>query len=329
MSRPAYELAHCVVCGHTDARVVATHDDILDEVEQLWAFRGRRLRADTPPARLIDRVAFSQDPPFRVVECRECGLVYRNPAERPRALEATYTRESPSADTLRALHAAQSRAFATSARRVRERTARGATGLEVGSYAGAFLAAARSAGLAFQGLDINADVNAFVRSLGFTVHDGSLDAFHPATPFDAVVILNTFDQLAEPRAALAAARRLVRPGGVLTIRVPNGALYAALRDAVRDGRGLRRALARQVLAQNNLLTFPYRWGFTAGSLRRLVEACGFDVEAVYGDVLPRTSDEWTPWWARLEESLTKGLLGVVSRGSLALAPWLELYAVCS
>src|SRR5207247_4753601 len=66
------------------------------------------------------------------------------------ALEAIYAAQTPARATLAALHAAQWHAFAASARRVRAMTARGATGLEVGSYAGAFLEAARAAGLAFQ-----------------------------------------------------------------------------------------------------------------------------------------------------------------------------------
>ena len=47
----------------------------------------------TPPSRLVDRVAFSQAPPWRVVRCKRCGLVYRNPAESRDAVRATYAGE--------------------------------------------------------------------------------------------------------------------------------------------------------------------------------------------------------------------------------------------
>ena len=51
------------------------------EVETLWEYHGRRLRPETPPEHLMDRVAFSQRPPVRVVRCNTCGFVYRNPIE--------------------------------------------------------------------------------------------------------------------------------------------------------------------------------------------------------------------------------------------------------
>jgi SAM-dependent methyltransferase len=95
----------------------------------------------------------------------------------------------------------------------------GAQVLEVGSYVGAFLAAARDQGLNATGVDINPPVNAFARSLGFRVDDGELESV-VAEPVDAVVVWNTFDQLSDPRAVVVEARKRLRAGGLLAIRVP-------------------------------------------------------------------------------------------------------------
>src|SRR5215216_4571786 len=65
----AYELARCPVCNGADSHEIAGADDVRDEMEALWAFHTRRLREDTPPERLTDRVAFSQAPPLRLVQC--------------------------------------------------------------------------------------------------------------------------------------------------------------------------------------------------------------------------------------------------------------------
>ena len=78
----SYELARCAVCGSADARQLASAEEMRTEVEALWAFHSRRLRPDIPPVHLMDRVAFSQHAPLRVVRCVDCGLVYRNPTER-------------------------------------------------------------------------------------------------------------------------------------------------------------------------------------------------------------------------------------------------------
>ena len=80
-----------------------------------------------------------------------------------------------------------------------------------------------------------------------------------------------------------------------------------------------------MFAHNNLLTFPYRWGFTPGSIRRLLESVGLRPIETVGDVLVPISDEWTRPWARLEERLLKWSLRRSRRGPEGL-PWFEVYA---
>lgn len=327
MPNPSYEPSRCIVCGHADADVVADHDDIRAEVEALWAYHARRLRPETPPSHLTDRVAFSEHVPLRLVRCRECGLVYRNPVERARELAEIYARDAPSFAVLRSLHEAQAPALRTQARALRRLLKPGRSGLEVGSYVGAFLAAAREEDLRFEGLDINAEVNAFARTLGFTVHDGELTSFETDRTFDAVAIWNTFDQLADPRAAVNAAARLLRPGGILAVRVPNGEFYVALRRRFARGTRVERAAARGLLALNNLLTFPYRYGFTRRALTRLLQEQGFRVDRVHGDVLVPTADAWTRPWARAEERLIKRSMAlIVGLDGAHWAPWLDVFA---
>src|SRR5205823_1667002 len=100
--------------------------------------------------------------------------------------------------------------------------------------------------------------------------------------------------------SVVAAARLLALGGVLVLRVPNGGLYARMRRRWRRGGGAGR-VAKAVLAQNNLLTFPYRWGFTPPSLMRLIEGAGLTIRGIRGDVLVPIADEWTKRWARVEE----------------------------
>ena len=318
MTEISYEPGRCAVCGHTDSMIVAEQDDLRAEVEWLWQYHQRRLRPDTPPEHLVDRVAFSEHPPLRLVRCRECGLVYRNPVERRHELREIYARATPESDVLRSLHQTQLPAVREQARRLREVLGRPGTGIEVGSYVGAFLAAARESELQVEGVDINPHVNAFTRSLGFMVHDGDLASFATDQQFDCVAIWNTFDQLADPRGAMNAARALLRPGGVLAVRVPNGGYYARLR---------RKHAKWPMLAQNNLLSFPYRWGFTPKSLACLLREVGFTPRCFRADVLVPIADEWTLPWAAREEHAMKRTMRAAARVDRTLAPWFELYAI--
>jgi SAM-dependent methyltransferase len=322
----SYELARCAVCASANARELASAEEMRADVEALWAFHSRRLRRDIPPVHLMDRVAFSQHAPLRVVRCRDCGLVYRNPVERATELVEIYKDTGPTTEVMRALHDTQREAYAAQAARLTTIFGRRGSGVEVGSYVGAFLAAARDAGWHFAGVDVNACVNEFTRSLGFQVHDGPIQSLQPERRVDVVAFWNCLDQLADPAAAIRAARAHLAPGGMLAARVPNGACYAAMRPLLTTPLA---PVAREWLAQNNLLGFPYRFGFTPGSLTQLLERLGFHVEHVVGDVLVPIADRWTRRWAALEERLVKSAVLIAARavrGDRALAPWIEIYA---
>src|SRR5689334_12115238 len=114
----SYELTRCIVCESADARELAGPEDIRREAELLWEFHMRRLSPHTPPDRLVDRVAFSQPRPWRVVRCGQCGLVYRNPVERSQQVRDIYGGEAPSADALAAMHETQMAQARRQARRL-------------------------------------------------------------------------------------------------------------------------------------------------------------------------------------------------------------------
>jgi SAM-dependent methyltransferase len=325
MSRaPALELTACPICGTTDSHEIADAEDVTEELETLWQFHTARLDPRTPPEQLTDRLAFTQRPPLRVVRCRECGLVYRNPRERAFELTGMYEDEAVDDEVLGSLFETQRHAYRAQARRLRTVLGRGGSGLEVGSYVGAFLAAARTEGLQFEGLDINEGASAFARRRGFRVTQGDLESWSAERTFDAVAIWNCFDQLPDPRGATRIAHSLLAPDGVLAIRVPNGAFYATLRQRL-DGPMAAAAVA--VLAHNNLLGFPYRHGFTVPSLSRLLAATGFEIAHVLGDTLVPIANRWTRWWAAAEERAAKvALRGIARIAGAKRAPWFEVYA---
>lgn len=323
MSSTAYELARCPVCNGAESHEIAGAEEVREEMETLLAFHTRRLRADTPADRLTDRLAFTQAPPLRVVQCARCETVYRNPRERAFEVTDAYTDETPSLETLQSLHDTQQATYDAQVSRLTESCGRARRGLEVGSYAGGFLTAAKSRGWHFEGLDVNESANEFTRSLGFAVTSGDLGSFRTSQPFDAVAIWNCFDQLPDPRAAARAVRALLKPRGVLAIRVPSGAFYAAVRRRL-DGVG--GVVARTLLAHNNLLGFPYRHGFTVRSLTLLLEDTGFEVVRTFGDTLVPIADEWTRSWAAAEERMTKAAMKALAALDSHGAPWFEVYA---
>ncbi len=317
----AYELADCPACGDARAVALADRDTVRREMEVLWEFHLRRVRRGVPLERLKDRVVFSQPPPLRLAGCHQCGTVYRDPRDRPRSVTERYALEYESAatlDRLMALHRGAER------RRVRRLTAvlgRTGRGLEVGPYACAFLAEAADAGWRFEGMDVNDDVVAHARRHGLTVRQGTIHDADPTERWDAVALWTCLDQLPDPRAAVRAAAVRVAPGGVLAVRVPNGAFYSRLRAVGRTP--ITRRPARAALAWNNLLGFPYLQAFTVRALHHMVAAEGLRPVRTLGDALVPLSDRWTRTWAVWEERMIKALLRPLPAPA---SPWLELYA---
>jgi SAM-dependent methyltransferase len=319
-----YQILPCPACGADAATTVADGDQIRDEVEQLWAFHTRRLRGDTPPERLQDRVAFSQAPPLRIARCDTCSLLYRSPREHAETLIDTYRDERPDADALRTLFDNQRRSYRAQARRLTRLLGRTGRGLEVGSYVGAFLAAARDEGWTFSGVDVNAAANACARDEGFDVCDGTIEDVNENVNYDVVAFWNCFDQLPDPKQAAEAARQRLTPGGLLAVRVPNGAFYERWRSRLGPGgASAARPLARLLLAHSNLLGFPYRHGFSRESLGRLLTRTGFGSVRWFGDALVPTADRWTRSWAAAEGQLVRTALRAAPSSA---APWLEAYA---
>ena len=96
--------------------------------------------------------------------------------------------------------------------------------LDVGCGGGHLLAHARAAGWEVAGVDPSADGCAQARAqYGIQVEAAPLEAAAlPEASFDVVTLVNVLDQAPDPVALLRAARRALRPRGLLVARVPNG-----------------------------------------------------------------------------------------------------------
>jgi Methyltransferase domain len=151
------------------------------------------------------------------------------------------------------------------------------------------------------------------------------EALVPEGSIDLVAIWNTFDQLPDPRPTLAAARRWLRPSGVLALRVPNG---LAFRDAIAAARAHPSAAGHLIftaLAWNNLLSFPYLQGYTPASLDRLMAETGARRIRFDPDVLTRLADRQTKSWAAAEEWVSKAAWKAVAAVDPRHAPWFDVY----
>lgn len=111
--------------------------------------------------------------------------------------------------------------------------------LDVGCSAGYVMAAAESLGLKGTGADISKFAVNLCRERGFQAEVGSLSALpFPDESFDIVTLKHTLEHIEQPLDGLREVKRVLRPGGVAFVIVPDAAYYKII-VMPRRGRSFR------------------------------------------------------------------------------------------
>jgi SAM-dependent methyltransferase len=240
------------------------------EVEERNRFVASRLRRRAPRAELKDLTDFMHDGDAAISRCTRCGTLLRLEAD-TRATDS-YAADPNDPGVMQHLYPRYVESFRNKAPAYRDRLPPHASVVEIGPHLGGFLQAAEEWNWRPAGLDVGIDTSDFARRQGLTVRrETAEDTRLRSGSADGVFIWNCFEQLADPASALLAARRLLRPHGLLVLRVPNAAAWSTADP--------------HTLAWNNLLGFPYLYGYNRDSLARVARRHGFEPVREYGSEL--------------------------------------------
>jgi 2-polyprenyl-3-methyl-5-hydroxy-6-metoxy-1,4-benzoquinol methylase len=202
--------------------------------------------------------------------------------------------------------------------------------LDVGCAGGVLAGAARAEGWRPVGIDLaHGACRAAARAMAGPV----VQADARALPFragglDAVTLVNVLDHTTEPRAALAEAARVLRPGGLLVLRVPNAAFHAPCAGLL----GRLGPLARR--RRWDAYPILHLFAFGPAALRRLVEHSGFEVLATLNsplvDAAPGAARGGLAGAARMLvrtlAATAAAAVHALSGGRWVIGPSFELYA---
>ena len=297
----------CTICSSTDVFVLRRSEEIARDL----AAANRGLDAALHAA-AVD-----------VFACRSCASVCRDPEAIPGDLERRYREANFAPEALRRLSARRRADIERDANWFRAQgVRRGARVLEIGSYVGAFLDFAVANGCRAIGYDLGQQVSKYCRRRGLHIVTGPFQPPPRARPiYDAVFVLNCFEQLADPARVLGDAVRVLRPGGRLVIRTPN----AAFVRLVHEG---HRPVFRSLADANAVLGVPFIRCFSARALFELLSEAGLDVCELRGHEFTSQMPAGHSWAWSCTRSIRAGAFALAAtiRGE-RLDPWLDVSAV--
>ena len=156
--------------------------------------------------------------------CSSCGMLFQSPMrDEAELIEAYRLVEDP---TYEAERDARYFTFQNVLRALGP--GRGRSLLDVGAYCGYFLDVARQGGFSPEGLELSKWASDRARSLGFEVHAETIaEREASGQRYDVVTMWDVIEHVADPRAELQSAFRLIEPGGTLHLStIDAGSLVA-------------------------------------------------------------------------------------------------------
>jgi len=280
---------------------------------------------------------------FRVVECRRCGLARTSPRPTLESLASAYPEEYPEHQSdggaarpprgllrwalinwrgypfgCRAPAAVRGLLWPVAAVTLDRRRALGYVPyrvdgrlLDFGCGVGRYVGRMKAAGWRAEGIDVSPEAVRLGRQAGLLLHHGTLPgADLPAESFDVVTMWQALEHVPSPKATLEAVGRLLRPGGRLVVVCPRlDSLDARWFGSCWFALELPRHLTH----------------FTAATLRRHLEATGFEVERVRSVRRPAVLRRS---FAQLADETGSALHRRLARSRLAsgLMSWISLFA---
>jgi 2-polyprenyl-3-methyl-5-hydroxy-6-metoxy-1,4-benzoquinol methylase len=216
---------------------------------------------------------------FRVVKCRDCGLVYLNPRPDISELSTIYPSEYyayhlaeknvEKENTNSLLYQARRNVYLSRLERALSQSAQKGSlkVLDIGCADGRALnwyKQVRSAKVETFGVDFDEKAVQLARNAGHTVYAGRFEeAGIPEQFFDLVVATHVIEHVADPKAFAQRAFDVLKPGGIFLIETPNIEAFDARWFKNRHWGGYH---------------FPRHWIFySPATLKRLVEERGFTI----------------------------------------------------
>lgn len=164
----------------------------------------------------------------RYFRCFTCDLIYQTSSESYYDVVATYHQEYFSRYSADQLQGGRNKLYDHILIKIANKSGGGSL-LDVGTGCGHFLLMARRRGWKVQGIEPSLQSAEVARQQdSLDVFCGTLDTYSGTTFFDVITFINVLDHSAVPWLEISRANKLLRPGGLLYLRFPNGFFHSKI-----------------------------------------------------------------------------------------------------
>ena len=159
---------------------------------------------------------------YKMVECKNCELIYLNPRPNWTTLNSLYksyhTRNQKDVETWKLL---MKKIYVETANFITMKSLKPGKLLDIGCGYGHFLDFMRTIGWKVKGVDTSAQAVAYAISKELDVEHGTFnhDKYLPES-FNVVTLFYVLEHLQDPLDILKKIYRILKPGGILVLRVP-------------------------------------------------------------------------------------------------------------
>ncbi len=167
------------------------------------------------------KIRENDEPPFKVLECRSCGLAFVHPVPDIAGLAVHYD-EDYYRDWISEQKSKRIRMWEDRLKKL-EKHRQGGRLLDVGCADGAFLKLAQERGWDISGTEHSSYAAKYVsEALDISIFCGELfTAGYPDNSFDVVTMWHVLEHVSDPKRYLKEIHRILKPSGLLVLAVPN------------------------------------------------------------------------------------------------------------
>lgn len=216
---------------------------------------------------------FFSDELIRIVKCEKCGLIYQN----PQIPEEVLNKIAYMADYYKYYEKREERQMQFYRNRFKSifNKLKGGKVLDIGCGTGCFLAVAKEHGLHVYGVDVSPYAKqAVYEKHGINIYTEPIEKIgFKNNEFDFIHMSHVLEHCRDPVSLLVKIRRIIKPGGVLFIEVPNEENFMLKRIAI--------TLVRRLFLNNDPdFQKPYPEHlvfFTRKTIKKVLEVSGWNI----------------------------------------------------